>query len=279
MPFPNPASGQLQKLHTQLAGPKVQYYLPLGTTQIHLNPLLGRVVRLRFLGTISCIHCGRDTKKSFNQGYCFPCFKKLASCDNCIVRPQTCHYSAGTCREPEWARQHCLRHHYVYLANSPGIKVGITRDTQIPTRWIDQGAIQALPILRVENRLQSGLSEVILARHVADKTNWRAMLKGVLDEVDLYAARDSLLAQCATELDVLRDTHGRHAIQALESAEQLQISYPVLEYPTTISSLNPDKQPLIEGTLLGMKGQYLLLDVGVINMRNVGGYHLEFSVD
>ena len=146
--------GSIRKLLGALDEP-VNYSLPLGEQQVPLNELLGRTIRLQALGEIHCLHCGRRTKKSYSQGHCYPCMTKLASCDICIVSPERCHYELNTCREPAWGEQFCMTDHIVYLANSSGLKVGITRATQIPTRWIDQGASQALPILRVATRQQS----------------------------------------------------------------------------------------------------------------------------
>jgi len=272
------ATGALRKLHSQL-GETVGYALPVGAALIPLNELLGRRIALNYLGQITCMHCGRKTSKSFNQGYCYPCFQKLAACDSCIVSPEKCHFDAGTCREPDWAQQHCLQPHVVYLANSSGLKVGITRGTQIPTRWIDQGAVQALPIFGVQTRRQSGLLEDLLREHVADKTNWRAMLKGQVDELDLRAQRDRLLALCQTGLTKLQDDFGLQAIQTLPSAEPVAIRYPVLQHPAKVVSLDLEKTPQISGTLLGIKGQYLMLDTGVINIRKYGAYHVSFSVE
>lgn len=270
--------GQLRKMVTTLGDDGVvNYELPLGDDTLALNPLLGEHLQLSYGGEIECIHCGRKTKKSFNQGFCYPCFRKLAQCDSCIVNPERCHYFEGTCREPKWADEHCMRDHFVYLANSSGVKVGITRGNQIPTRWMDQGAIQALPVFRVSNRLQSGLLEVVFKSHVADKTNWRAMLKGEVDEIDLCQHRDRLFAECETEISSLQQRFGLQSIQVLEDASETRIDYPVQEYPTKVSSFNLDKSPVVEGVLKGIKGQYLILDTGVINIRKFTAYHIEFS--
>ncbi len=270
-------AGSLRKMKTALSKP-VSYELPVDDQLLALNDSLGKVIRLEFQGAIHCIHCDRKTKKSFNQGFCYPCFKKLAQCDSCIVSPEKCHYFEGTCREPEWGDAHCMRDHFVYLANSSGVKVGITRGNQIPTRWMDQGAIQALPIFRVSNRLQSGLVEVVFKNHVADKTNWRAMLKGQVDSIDLLAERDRLLAECQPEVKELQQRFGLQAISAIDDADMVEISYPVLEHPSKVTSLNFDKQPLVEGTLMGIKGQYLILDTGVINIRKFAGYQVAVSL-
>lgn len=271
-------SGQLRKMRTRHDEQgKVVYQLPVGDQLLDLNARLGQKVSLHYSGEINCIHCNRKTKKSFNQGFCYPCFRSLAQCDSCIVSPEKCHYFAGTCREPEWADEHCMQDHFVYLANSSGVKVGITRGSQIPTRWMDQGAIQALPIFRVSNRLQSGLVEVAFKNHVADKTNWRAMLKGQVEEIDLVAERDRLLEECASDIDALQQEHGLQAITPITDAETAHFTYPVLEYPSKVTSLNFDKQPLVEGELKGIKGQYLILDTGVINIRKFAAYHVEVS--
>ena len=270
-------SGHLKKMVVSLAvnTDPVQYQLPLDDQLLPLNSLLGKTLSLQYSGEIHCVHCGRRSNKSFNQGYCYPCFKRLAQCDQCIVSPEKCHYDQGTCREPEWGDQHCMTDHIVYLANSSGIKVGITRASQLPTRWIDQGAVQALPIMRVKTRYQSGRVEDALRQHVADKTNWRTMLKGSIEPVDLAAMRDALFERCDIALGELEAEFGLQSLQRLDDAENLDIQYPVLEYPTKVTSHNMDKIPLVEGTLMGIKGQYLILDTGVINIRKYTGYNIE----
>lgn len=269
-------SGHLHKMHTE-DGQPVQYQLTLGDDKVSVNELLGKKIRLTHTGAINCSHCGRKTKKSYSQGFCYPCFKKLACCDTCIMSPEKCHYNAGTCREPEWGEQFCFKDHIVYLANSSGLKVGITRETQVPTRWIDQGAISALPILRVSNRLQSGLVEDVVRQHASDRTNWRNMLKGITEDIDLLAERDSLLALCAEPLKKLQEEHGLDAIYTLPDAKPFEFTYPVLEHPAKVTALNFDKTPEIEGVLQGIKGQYLILDTGVLNIRKFGSYHIELQ--
>jgi hypothetical protein len=269
-----PMLGQLRKMYTELADPVV-YRLPLTDAAIELAPHLGKPAKIAYTGRIFCIHCGRKTAKSFNQGYCYPCFTSLAQCDMCIVKPEQCHYDAGTCREPEWAQGHCFQPHIVYLANSSGIKAGITRHTQIPTRWIDQGATQALPVMKVASRYISGLVEIILAKHVSDKTSWQQMLKQPAASADLYAKRDELLTLCAEQLAALRQRFGAGAIELLTGAQAIQINYPVLSYPGKVTSFNLDKQAEISGVLQGIKGQYLLFDTGVINIRKFAGYEVE----
>jgi len=269
--------GNLRKMLTRHESP-VQYEMVLGENRVAMNDYIGKHVQLKFLAEINCVSCGRKTKKSFQQGYCFPCMRSLPECDGCIVKPETCHFDAGTCRDPEWGQKNCFQDHYVYLANSSGIKVGITRGSQIPTRWMDQGATQALPIFRVKNRLLSGLVEVAIKQHVSDRTDWRKMLKGVAVEVDLHQRRDELIGQCETELAELMDKYGTDAIIQLDKQELVEIEYPVLNYPEKVKSFNFDKTELVEGTLEGIKGQYLIFDSGVINMRKFGGYLVEMAV-
>ncbi len=269
------ASGAVRKMKTALADP-VQYLMVLGDAEIPLNAYLGRQLQLDYGGQINCIHCDRKTSKSFNQGYCYPCFKRLAQCDSCIVSPEKCHYAAGTCREPEWGDANCMTDHFVYLANTSGLKVGITRGSQVPTRWMDQGATQAQPIFRVATRHLSGLVEVLFKDHIADKTNWQAMLKGDADDRDLEADRQALLTQCAEGVEALQREHGLQAISVLQQ-DSVRIRYPVLEYPAKVKSFNLDKTPSIGGVLQGIKGQYLIFDTGVINMRKYGGYQLSLS--
>ncbi len=265
--------GSLSKMAVRL-GETAQYAFRLDEQEVPVNPLLGKRVRLEYLGAIHCTHCGRKTKKSFSQGYCYPCFTKLAQCDSCIVSPEKCHFDAGTCREPEWGERFCMTDHVVYLANSSGVKVGITRASQIPTRWLDQGASQALPIFRVATRQQSGLVEDLLRTQVADKTNWRALLKGDAVPLDLPAIRDQLLESCAEGIAALQQRFGLQAIQPVGDAEVLEIRYPVEAYPTKVASHDLEKTPVVEGILRGIKGQYLILDTGVINLRKYTAYQV-----
>lgn len=270
--------GAVSKMQIALDAP-AQYSFRLDDEHYAFNSLIGETVRLEFLGSINCTHCNRLTKKSFGQGYCWQCFAKLAQCDSCMMSPEKCHYDAGTCREPEWAQDFCMTDHFVYLANSTGVKVGITRATQLPTRWLDQGAIQAVPIFRVATRQQSGFVEDVLRSQVADRTNWRALLKGDVEPIDLIAIREQLMDSCAEPLMALQQRFGLQAIQAITDVDVLDISYPVEAYPAKISSFNLDKNPVAEGTLIGIKGQYLLFDTGVINIRKYTSYQLSVSIN
>ena len=259
-------AGPINMMQTSLADGEAKYSLPIGSDTVDMNALVGRHIELSFQQEITCSNCGKKTNKSFSQGYCFPCARSLARCDMCIMKPETCHHHLGTCREPEWGLTNCFSSHIVYLANSSGIKVGITRKTNTPGRWIDQGAVCALPILEVKTRLDSGKIEMALKSYVADKTNWRTMLKNEVEDLDLVSKKNALLAEIPGLINEVQAT-------AIES-EKIDISYPVLKYPTKIISLNFDKTPVISGILQGIKGQYLLLDGGVLNLRKFSSYHL-----
>ncbi len=269
-------TGHLKKMQVEL-NQQVQYFLSLDDHREPLNALLGQSIRLEYLGDIHCKHCRRRSKKSFNQGYCYPCFTKLAQCDTCIMSPEKCHYEQGTCREPSWGEQYCFTDHYVYLANSSDVKVGITRGSQVPTRWIDQGATQAMPIFRVKSRYQAGLIEDCVRQHIADRTHWQKMLKGNSETVDLEQIRDEIVAKSEASLREIEQKFGLLAIQRLYHQKVVDINFPVLEYPQKVKSLNLDKQPIVEGVLQGIKGQYLILDTGVINIRKYTAYNVQFS--
>jgi hypothetical protein len=273
--------GQLSKMAVRLPenNKPVDYQVVLGEQRIAMTPLIGQKIDLKFAGEIHCLACDRRIKKSYSGGYCFPCSQKLAKCDLCIMKPETCHYDAGTCREPEWGEAFCMQDHIVYLANSSGIKVGITRINQIPTRWIDQGASQALPIFRVKSRYQSGLVEVIFKNHVSDRTDWRKMLKGEPVNIDLLAIRDQLMLECREDIMTLQQRFGEQSILPLADQEVVTISYPVQQYPEKVKSFNFDKTPEISGVLQGIKGQYLIFDTGVINLRKFTGYNITMVVE
>jgi len=270
--------GYLRKMRTELQDNHAMYYLTTQDQTVPLNDWIGNSISLHYQGAIHCIHCDRKTNKSFSQGYCYPCFKSLARCDQCIVSPEKCHFHRGTCREPQWAEDFCMQDHIVYLANSSGLKVGITRIDQVPTRWIDQGAVAALPIFRVANRRLSGLLEESCKPYVADKTNWRAMLKGMPEPIDLYAERQRIQDLVRPDVEMLQQEEGLQSVLEIDNAELIDITYPVTAYPEKVSSLNLDKTPEITGKLMGIKGQYLILDSGVINLRKYAGYQLSISL-
>ena len=252
---------------------EISYQLPVGDELVEMNSLIGNTITLSYDGEIRCSNCNRKTKKSYSQGFCYPCMQKLAQCDMCIMKPETCHFDQGTCREPDWGQAHCMVPHYVYLANTSGLKVGITRHTQLPTRWIDQGATQALPIFKVSTRLQSGLVETALAAFISDKTNWRAMLKGSAEPIDLKAQAKQLIPQIAERLAQVQIQYGEQAVEQLDE-QVIDLHYPVQQYLTKINSFNFDKTAQVSGTLLGIKGQYLIFDTGVINIRKFTSYHI-----
>lgn len=269
--------GNLDKMDTQLIDGTAHYSLVLNEERISMNQFLGSKIKLIYQQKINCTNCGKLTKKSYGGGYCYPCTIKLPECDMCILKPEQCHFRLGTCRDESWGTQNCMIDHYVYLANSSGLKVGITRHTQLPTRFIDQGAIQALPIMKVKTRYHSGLVEKLLSSELKDKTDWRKMLKGETVDIDLYEKRNEVFENFGEELDRLEEKMDGSGIEFLENNTIIDINYPVLEYPITVKSLSFDKTETIEGILKGIKGQYLILDTGVINIRTHTGYNIELE--
>lgn len=275
------ADGYVRKMRVSLdADGEARYFWSSDTTvaDVSMNSLLGHTIVLRYRGDIACIYCGRKTSKSFSQGYCYPCCKNLARCDLCIVRPHTCHYDAGTCREPEWAASHCMTSHTVYLAETSALKVGLTRTEQIPVRWLDQGAVRALPIASTSTRKQAGCIEHLCASQVADSTQWRAMLRHRTPGIDLSETRGVVLRALAEQMRTLLDSFGDKHVSILEGEQAQDFRYPVLCYPDKISSFNLDKNAEVKGRLQGIKGQYLILDDGVINIRKYGGYGVDLLV-
>jgi len=252
---------------------EVNYFLPAGQRELLLNPYIGKYLKLEFLGNITCKNCGKKTSKSFSQGFCFPCMRRLAQCDMCILKPETCHFHEGTCREPEWGEKNCFVPHFVYLSNTSGLKVGITRHTQTPTRWVDQGATQASIMFKVNTRRQSGYVETAFKGLIADKTNWRTMLKENQPDMDLLAKADEFKARFHADMSHCVDIFPADEIEE-QSIGVTSIRYPVLEFPEKIKSHNFDKHPVVEGTLMGIKGQYLMFDTGVINIRKFTSYEV-----
>jgi len=260
--------GQSRKMTTVLGAP-IRYSLRLGEESVELNTFIGGAIQLSFAGKISCIACGRVTKKSFAQGFCFPCMRDSPMNSECIIRPELCRGHLGEGRDLEWEQQHHVRTHIVYLAASSVMKVGVTRDDQVPTRWIDQGASQARVLARTPHRCAAGELEVALKSAFTDRTSWQKMLKNdVLEAPDWSAA-------LALAHDTVPDSHQEYLV---DDAEVLSLNYPVDAYPEKVKSQSFDKTPVITGQLLGIKGQYLLLDENrVLNIRKHNGYHLCFE--
>ncbi|PID79647.1 hypothetical protein CSA17_00500 [bacterium DOLJORAL78_65_58] len=274
--MPTVWTGTLKKMGVEAAAP-VRYRLRDGwhdaaerVADYPLNPHLGQPLELRFGGQINCIVCGRKVKKTFSQGYCYPCTMTRAAADICIVKPELCHHgdAENPCREEDFAQSVCFRPHYLYCSLTSGVKVGITREANIPSRWIDQGAVAAVPVAVLPSRRDVGLVEKRLSDEgFADKTHWTRMLKGETSDTNLQEVVERVVAR-------LRAWGVEGVLPASERREQ-QFAYPVLEWPTKVKSHNLDRNPVAGGVLQGIKGQYLIFDTGVINLRKYAGYRVE----
>lgn len=261
-------SGNLHKMHTHLSE-EVIYSLNFKNERIVLNELLGKPISIEFTGEIYCIKCGRKTNKSFSQGFCYPCFRTAPETEECVIRPELCKAHEGIARDMEYAKNHCLIDHFVYLSLTSGVKVGVTRNTQIPTRWIDQGAIQAIKLAQTPNRYTAGLIEIALKQYLPDKTNWRNMLTGKkITEINLNVIKQNTVSLLNEKLSSFLTSDNKIT----------HIHYPLPEIPLKVVSLNFDKTPLIKGILTGIKGQYLIFDNrAVLNVRKFGGYQVNLS--
>lgn len=259
--------GNILKMRSEDSDP-IKYTLPVGEAEIEMNDLIGNQITLEYLHQINCIKCGRKTNKSFSQGFCYPCFSSAPETEECVMRPELCRAHEGIARDMDFAQNNCLIEQYVYLSLTSGLKVGVTRSTQVPTRWIDQGATSAVIIAQTPNRYTAGLVEVALKNHMADKTNWRNMLKGVELNIDLEAEREKAIHLLPSELQHF----GSFAYKVHT------LNFPLTQKLDKIGSINLDKTDTYSGTLVGIKGQYLLFADGqVINMRKYGGYKIAVS--
>ncbi|MEM9172560.1 MAG: DUF2797 domain-containing protein [Pseudomonadota bacterium] len=255
-------AGNLSKMAVVLDG-TAQYTLNLGDDAIDMNARIGTSIRLRFEGRINCTNCGRLTKKSFGQGFCYPCFRNAPEASECIIRPELCRAHEGEARDMDWAQKYCLTEQIVYLAKSSAIKVGITRVSQVPTRWIDQGASEAIIFARVPNRYTAGLVEVSMKAFLTDRTNWQRMLKNEVTDDDLLSKK----------LELTRSIDAEFRQYLTDDDAVCQIEYPVNQFPKKVKSVSFDKLPEIEGDIMGIKGQYLIFSDGrVLNVRKHSGY-------
>lgn len=259
--------GVLQKMQTEFLRP-IQYYLVFEDSFLNVNQLIGKEIEISFQG-YQCLNCGKQ-KKIFRQGYCYDCFMSSASVGDWIMRPElsTAHLDIED-RDLAYEKRVQLQPHIVYLALSSDVKVGVTRKTQVPTRWIDQGAIEAIPIVEVPNRYLAGITEVALKDHFADKTSWQKMLKNNIPNVDLVLERNNVLQWLPEEIKPY----------FAKEQELYKIDFPIENYPAKINSLNLEKTPSFTGKMTGIKGQYLLFEDGtVFNIRSSEGIVVKMEV-
>ena len=264
------ASGNIIKMRSEFAEP-VKYFLPMGDMEVSMNELIGAKISLKYTGQINCISCGKKTKTSFGQGFCYNCLQTSPEASETIMRPELSKAHLGIARDMDWAREHDLIDHFVYLAVSGELKVGVTRHHQVPTRWIDQGASHAIILAKTPNRHISGVIEVFLKNFFSDKTNWKSMLQNKdVQEYDLPEEKMNAYQLLPAELK-----------QYLHDDNHIwEFHYPVSVFPDKIASVTFDKDPVISGVLNGIKGQYLIFADGkVLNLRKHSGYFLEVSLN
>lgn len=267
-------TGNIRKMRSELLD-EVAYQLPLfhvlePKELIDMTGLVGQTIRIEFQNEINCVVTGKKIKKSYGDGMSYDAFMSSPLATPSIIRPELSRIHEGVAlRDEEWERKHHLQPHVVYLSNTSGIKVGVTRTTQIPTRWIDQGAVEAILLAEVPYRQLAGLIEVALKPYVADKTNWRKMLKNECSSENLLDKKEALIELLPEAYyDFISDND-----------EITAINYPVIEYPEKVASIKLDKFPSIEKRLNGIKGQYLIFDdESVLNLRSHTGYKVTIEV-
>jgi hypothetical protein len=260
--------GTLRKMKVDADG-EIRYWLNLDKEAVlELNPLIGKELDLEWTGRINCINCGRSIKKTYGQGFCYPCYMESPQAAPCIMRPELCEAHLGNGRDVEWEMEHHNQPHIVYLAQTSGIKVGVTRKTQVPTRWIDQGAWRTVPIAEVPYRQLAGLMEVELKQYISDRTDWRKMLTDERDTDDLLSIRNNLISFLPPSM----------ATYAIPDAAITELSYPVPEYPQKVSAIKLEDEKRIRAMLTGIRGQYLYFDGNkVINLRKYSGFEIVAS--
>ncbi len=259
--------GVLKKMATENLD-TVQYYLDMKSDFLNMNQLIGKQIEMSFV-TYECLNCHLE-KQIYRQGFCKNCFFETPNAGDWIMRPELSKAHLGIeDRDLEYEKKVQLQPHIVYLANSSNVKVGVTRKQQVPTRWIDQGAHEAIEIVEVPNRYLAGITEVALKEHVADKTNWRKMLKNDIEDESLVNWRDKLKGFIPNEAKQY----------FLENNIETAINFPVDKYPVKPKSLNIVKEESYTGKLVGVKGQYLIFDDNtVFNVRANEGLVVKISL-
>lgn len=260
--------GNIVKMLTENGNP-VQYYLNVGETRIHMNEMIGKRLIFRFLNEINCINCGEKTTRSYHHGYCYNCFISLPQTDEGILSPEKDRSHEGISRDMAWAKENTLTDHYVYLALTSNLKVGVTRAKQVTTRWIDQGASQAIRLAKTPYRKLAGDIEVFLKDYMSDRTQWKQMLLSKESTIDLVEEKAKAAALLPPELS-----------QYLSLDNRIQkIVYPGQYDFKKIYQRSFDKEDKISGTLIGIRGQYLIFEEGfATNIRRHNGYLVELSI-
>ena len=161
-------NGVLKKMITEFDNP-INYFLDMGNDFIVFNSLFNKNITIKFEG-YSCLNCS-SSQEIYRQGYCKRCFFDLPSTADWVIKPEMSKAHLGIQeRDLEYEKKVQLQPHILYLSYTSDIKIGVTRKSQVPTRWIDQGATKAIEVLEVPNRYLAGISEVKLKEFYKDKT-------------------------------------------------------------------------------------------------------------
>ena len=259
--------GVLTKMETEFSSP-IQYYLVFESDFLNMNQLLDKTITIEFV-KYECLNCGLD-KPIYRQGFCKSCFFEIPQAADWIMRPElsVAHLDRED-RDLAYEKKVQLQPHIVYLANSSNVKVGVTRKSQVPTRWIDQGAHEAIEIVEVPNRYLAGITEVALKDYIGDKTNWRTMLKNDIVDENLVEWRERLKQYIPDEAKEY----------FIETNTETNLCFPVVKYPVNPRSLNLIKDQTYTGILTGIKGQYLIFDDDMVfNVRGNEGLVVNISI-
>ncbi len=229
-----------------------------------INDWVGKRMIIEYNGQINCRVTGQLLRKSYGEGMSYQTWMEHPSAVPSVLRPELSRIHEGIAlRDFDWEQKHHNQPHFLYISHTGDFKVGVTRTTNCPFRWHDQGAVSAIAIALTPYRQLAGEMEVALKEILSDKTNYRKML---LDVQPKTVALDDLKEECFEHLGAVYESF------FIDESPQ-EFKYPVMTYPSKVTSLKLDKTPRIEGMLQGIKGQYLMFDGGrVLNLRRHSGY-------
>lgn len=261
-------TGQISKMISKIDNP-IEYVLPIGENKLALNKYIGKLIQIKFNDEIRCIHCNNKIKKTYMQGFCYPCFISLPQTEECVFKPHLCKAHLGQARDMDWAKDNCLSPTYVYLSLTSNLKVGVTRYNHVPSRWIDQGAHFAIKFAKTPNRYLAGLIELEISKYISDRTQWRKMILGHYDNLNLINKKNDLRKYLPKKLEKYY----------LKNNELIEFEYPIAKSLEKINSFNIEKFKSIKKKLIGIKGQYLLFDDNhVLNIRKYSGYNFTIKI-
>ena len=247
----------------------VRYILDFEDDLLFLNQSIGKNFKIYKTG-YCCLSCN-DNIEIFANGFCKKCFFESPMSGDWVMKPELSKAHLGVeDRNIDYEKKIQLQSHIVYLSKTSGIKVGVTRSNNMTSRWIDQGAVEAIQLIEVPNRYLAGVAEVKLKDKFSDKTNWRKMLTSNIDESDIISDKKIAFEALGSDFEKYFKIN----------SQLIKFNYQIQQPVESVKSVSLKKSNDVEGKLIGVKGQYLIFeDSTVFNVRSNEGLVVGIKID